>query len=303
MVVITPAFRKTVTEIFQQTGEGWLSQLPDLINEIEAAWSLRVLDPFSLSINYVAPAILEDGQQAVLKLSVPVGEFFTELAALQAYDGHGMARLLLYDAEKGVMLLERLTPGQMLSEITDDEAATRIAAQVFRDLWRPAPAEHAFPTVAKWAKGFERMRKMFDGGSGPLPANLADRAEALFTELLQDESDPVLLHGDLHHFNILSAENGSSWKAIDPKGIVGEAMFEVSAFMLNPFLEMRPPEEFHHIFDRRYAIFSEMLGFDRQRMAAWCAARAVLANWWTVEDHGSLNALDFAIMEGLMDMV
>jgi len=41
----------------------------------------------------------------------------------------------------------------------------------------------------------------------------------------------VVLHGDLHHFNILSS--GDRWLAIDPKGIIGEPEFEPAAYLEN----------------------------------------------------------------------
>ena len=36
--------------------------------------------------------------------------------------------------------------------------------------------------------------------------------------------------------------------------------------------------------ERRFQIFSEVLGFDRDRMAAWAFAQAVLSAWWCLED-------------------
>ena len=71
------------------------------------------------------------------------------MQALRLYDGRGMVRLLDFDREQGIMLLERLKPGTPLLEV-NDERATSIAAQVMRRYWRPLPREHSFPTVARW---------------------------------------------------------------------------------------------------------------------------------------------------------
>jgi streptomycin 6-kinase len=40
------------------------------------------------------------------------------------------------------------------------------------------------------------------------------------------------------------------------------------------------------ILDRRIHLFSEILGFERDRIRAWGFAQAVLSAVWTVEDHG-----------------
>src|SRR5437016_8718272 len=93
-----------------------------------------------------------------------------------------------------------------LASLDHDEHATRVAAQIMRELWQPPPSNSAFPTTAQWADGLRRLRTRFDGGTGPFPRALVEIAELLFRELLASSEAPVLLHGDLHHFNILSSD-------------------------------------------------------------------------------------------------
>lgn len=213
----------------------------------------------------------------------------TEIEALLIYDGRGSARLLNVDQELGALLLERLDPGTPLADLADDEEATRIAAGVMRQLWRPVPAGHPFPTVGRWAKGMARLRQHYGGGTGPLPSALVDRAERLFAELLDTMEKPVLLHGDLHHWNILSARR-RPWLAIDPKGVVGEPAYEAGALLRNmaPHLLSQPQDARRalRLITRRAEILAEELGFDRARILGWGLAQAVLSAWWNIEDHG-----------------
>ena len=44
----------------------------------------------------------------------------------------------------------------------------------------------------------------------------------------------MLLHGDLHHENIVLDQN-RGYILIDPKGVVGDPVFELSRFILNEF--------------------------------------------------------------------
>ena len=127
----------------------------------------------------------------------------------------GAVKLLDADPDLGALVLERLKPGSSLADLPDDAQATSIAAGVIERLRRPAPDGHPFPTVAEWAAGLDTLRSWFDGGTGPLPAPLVERAEALFAELIATTGTPVLLHSDLHHENILAAER-EPWLAIDP---------------------------------------------------------------------------------------
>lgn len=280
------SFQQTTVGLYGERGADWLQHLPALIEACEARWSIAVEAPLpDLSYNYVAPARAVDGRALILKLGVPNPELWSEIDALRFYDGRGCARLLAWDLEEGALLLERLVPGRPLSALCaeDDEGATSIAAGVMRALWREAPPAHNFPTVERWADGFQRLRTRFDGGTGPLPEERVRQAEGLFADLLASPGEAVLLHGDLHHANILDA-GGGAWRAIDPKGVVGEPAYEVGALLRNPFpglLSWRQPER---ILARRLEQLAEELGLDCQRLAGWALAQAVLSAWWCIED-------------------
>ncbi|HKZ69989.1 MAG TPA: aminoglycoside phosphotransferase family protein [Anaerolineales bacterium] len=278
-------FRRTIIDLFNDRGREWLDNLPTIIADGERRWNLTALPPFDLTYNYVAPAVRADGTEVVLKLGVPDGALTDEMTALRLWDGHGIVQLLDCDPDRGIMLLERLTPGRPLITIEDDEEATRIFASVARQLWRPAPAVHNFDTPGSWAEGMKRLRKRFDGGTGPLQKNLVETAESLYAELLDSQSEPALIHGDLHHWNILSAGR-EPWLALDPKGIVGEPCYEVGAWLRNPVGAFFARPDLPRVFDRRVAILAEELGFDRQRIVGWGVAQAVLSAWWSIEDHG-----------------
>jgi streptomycin 6-kinase len=289
---LSAEFRQRQVDLFEAEGAGWLNQLPRLIADIEQRWSVQVQPPFpNLSYNYVAPAHLADGTAVVLKIGFPRLELHREIEALRFYDGQGMVRLLRAEPEQGIMLLERLQPGTPLIPLAlrDDAAATRRAAQVMQQLRHPAPADHSFPTVANWGRGFARLRAEFNGRTGPFPAKLVDTAEQLFTELLASAAAPVLLHGDLHHDNILQAGNRPTrqpWLAIDPKGVIGEPAYEVGALLRNPIphIFQESPDNLRRRQARRLDILAEMLTIDRQRLWGWSLAQAVLSAWWSYED-------------------
>lgn len=274
----------------------WLKGLPTVLADVSDRWSLSPGSPFpNLSHNFVLPAGRADGTQTVLKLSPPYDkEFLTEAAALAAFDGGGISRLLEFDPERGAMLLERLRPGVPLSAVEDDEAATRFAAGVMRKLRHVVPEDHAFPAVSDWARGFERLRRRYDGGTGPMPEDLVREAEALFADLLASQGETLLLHGDLHHDNVLSAGR-EPWLAIDPKGVVGEAAYEPAALLHNPVEALDAPDP-GKLLERRIDVLSTELDLDRDRVRAWGFAQAVLAACWSLEDGGRVwdEALAFA---------
>jgi streptomycin 6-kinase len=127
-----------------------------------------------------------------------------------------------------------------------------------------------------------------------MPEDLVGEAETLFAELFASEGEKFLLHGDLHHGNILSAGDGS-WLAIDPKGVVGEAAYETAALLHNPVGALDGPDP-RGLLERRLDVLSGELGLDRDRIRVWGLAQAVLAAYWGLEDGGRVwgEALAFA---------
>ena len=286
-----------------EAGRAWIDRLPTLIAHYARRWSLTVQPAFAnLSYNYVAPATRADGSPAVLKIGVANdAEFGSEIAALRVFAGHGMVRLLEADPDQGVMLLERVQPGRPLTTEVNDAGATLIAATVMRDFWPPAPSGHAFPSVVDWGRGFQRLRARFDGGSGPIPERLAATAERLFGELTASAPPPVLLHGDLHHDNILAGPEGR-WTVIDPKGVTGEPAYELGAFLRNPGSLMSNPDP-RRVTERRIAIFSEVLRLDPQRILRWAMAQSVLSAWWAIEDNSDWLDLALAFADLFDDLL
>ena len=263
----------------------WLNRLPAKLDEYAERWSLRLGPPFDLSYNYVAPAIRSDGSEAVLKLGIPNRELLSEIHALQAYNGRGIVKLLEADFGNYVFLLERLRPGETLVSLKDDDRRTRIAAQVMRNLWAPVGDDRPLLTVESWTAGFKELRPYYNGSTGQFPAYLVDAAENIFADFIPSQGERVLLHGDLHHWNILSASR-QPWLALDPKGVMGEREYEVGALLRNPDLVSMDRSTLKALQARRIDILAEELGFDRQRMLGWGTAQAVLSAWWSVEDHG-----------------
>jgi streptomycin 6-kinase len=133
---------------------------------------------------------------------------------------------------------------------------------------------------------------MFNGGTGPLDERLVERTERSVKDLLAEDHMPVLMHGDFHHYNILSSERG--WLVIDPKGVIGPAAYEVGPLMINPW-ESLLERISNRLILRRVDILREHLGWERERILEWTLAHAVLSAWWGIEDNTGWDyALNFA---------
>ena len=289
--------RQTIERVHGERGREWLDKFPDLISECRERWSLNLDRPFAnLSYNFVLPATMPDRKKVVLKLGVPCPELTAETAALDLFAGVGAARLLAHDARRGVLLLERVLPGTPVCELVSEAEATRIAATLMRQLWRSPPANHNFPSLVIWFQAFAKLRNKFGGGSGPFPAKLFDQAEHTFAVLNASSDRSPVLHGDLHHANILFSEE-RGWLAIDPKGVCGDPGYEVGAFMLNRLPVNASESATIEVLAQRLSIFSAELGIDKERLRQWSLCQAVLSALWDFEDSADWRpTLSLALM-------
>lgn len=285
MTELPVEFQQRIRRVFKEPGAAWLARLPALVRACEDRWRLRIGEPFELSFHYVAPATMADGAQVVLKAGVPSPGFSQQVEALQLYGGRGMVRVIAAGPDAGVLLMERLDPGATIVDMPDDDA-TAIAAGVMRELQLPAPPDCGLPTLADWASALDRVRGHYGGGTGPIPERLYEMAQAYWREMLASSSAPIVLHGDLHHWNILRDER-RGYVAIDPHGVLGEPEYEVAAYLGNPNTRLHVFDDLAATMSRRLDIFAASLGYDRQRMLRWGIAFQVLSAWWSYEDGGN----------------
>lgn len=283
-VTVTPELserlKRTIVGVHRERGTEWIAGFGELLRYCEERWGVRWMEPYPPSYHFVAPVLLPDGTEAALKLGVPGKELLAEAETLRIYAGQGAARLLEADSERGILLLERLKPGRTLHSVPDDEEAVAIAAGIMRKIARPAPERGMFPSTADWAGGLGKLRLHFHGGTGPLPERIVERAEKLYASMHATVRQPLLLHGDLHHGNMLSAER-EPWLAIDPKGVIGEAEYGVVQFLLNHL----PEQNAGKVIERRVGQFAEELALDKSRIVSWTFCHTVLSAWWHIEDN------------------
>ncbi len=237
-----------------------------------------------------------ESQPVVLKVIKREGDEWRSGEILHAFDGKGVARV--YEHGPGAVLFERLRPGNSLAEIAlsgRDDEATDILATVIQQMSVPmsllsretSRASSRGVAVWDWGKAFERY---LAAGDAQVPKPLVASAQRLYLSLCASQREPRLLHGDLHHYNVLfDSERG--WLAIDPKGVVGEVEYEIGAMLRNP---IERPELFtsHATIERRIKQLTEKLSLDYQRVMAWGFAQAVLSAIWEIEDGFAVDAMN-----------
>lgn len=286
---------RTAPAVWGDVGRRWVGGLPSVVASVLADWDLVLGEPMPPSQHWVAAVTTGDGHPAVLKVGpVEPGHLPVEAEALRVFGGHGSVRLLREDRTRGALLLERASPGTSLESLVPatDEQATGALVDTMLALHRPAPTHCRLPPVLDQRADLDAHVRT----SGLLAARLVDRASHLFAELSSDASDPVVLHGDLHHGNVVRSQR-SPWLAIDPFGCVGDRGYEAGSMLFNPHPYDRDPGLLSLV-PARVEQLADGLDLPVERVVAWGFVKAVLSQVWTCEtvDAQVTRALDVAAL-------
>ena len=280
-----------VLAVYGERGAAWLAQLGSTIDACAVQWELAEGGaPFAgARASFVAPARRRDGAPLVLKIA-PAPEWAThEARALAHWAGEGAVRLEAADEGRGAILVERAVPGSSLarghadlSDAADDRGATSAAADVIARLrLATAPVPNgSLPDITTWTARLRGAESANEAAALAVPRR---EARAVATALLAASGPPVVLHGDLHHENVLASER-MPWLAADPKGVVGPAEAEASALLRNPRRVVLHHADRTKLLRDRVAILSDRLGDAPAMLAWWGFTLAVVAACRAAED-------------------
>lgn len=230
--------------------------------------------------NTLAPVRTGDGRAAMLKLIASDDEK-PGVAALRYFAGQGAAAL--YESDADAELMQRLAgPDLTALARADDERATHILCDVLEALHAPrrTPPPEGLHDLSRRFRALERAAARADL-SLRAQANLRAGWETA-AALLAAARAPRVLHGDMHHENVL-ADGDGGWRAIDPKGVWGDPGYDYANIFLNP---IAASEIAIARVAPRAAIVAARRGADPVDVLAWAEAHAMLSAAWTLEEGG-----------------
>lgn len=287
---------ENVTNIFGDQGLEWIKNLPNIIEALAEHWQLRQILPVdNMSYNYVAKAITSTNKLVVLKISCDKKSNNEEMQALRYFNGHASVRLLDHNEKYHAMLLDQAIPGTTLKSFypAQIEYVMDCYASTVNKLHRKKlPSKHNYRHISDWLKAIDRLT------TNQLPAGMLDRAIQIKNKLLSTIQQELFLHGDLHHDNLI--KNNDEWLTIDPKGIIGDAEFEIAAF------DFIHPSEFHlktgikNLFTKRIDILADKSKRNAARIKDWVFVRLILSAAWSIEDNCEIG-WDIELAKSLVD--
>ncbi|MGZ6019581.1 MAG: aminoglycoside phosphotransferase family protein [Phenylobacterium sp.] len=223
--------------------------------------------------NWLMP--VRQGPTAAM-LKIATSEHEHAGAALMAWlDGDGAARVLALEGDG--LLLERLPATRSLAHMArngEDDQAMRIICEVGNRLHAPraVPLPDRLIPLHRW---FRALAPAAAAHGGVFEVSL-EAATALFA----DPREVCLLHGDLHHENIVDG-GARGWLMIDPKGLLGERTYEYATTLCNPDAAMATsPGRLAH----QAGVIAQAAGLDRDRLLRWTLAHAGISAAWCMAD-------------------
>lgn len=243
----------------------WSLSRATLIAETPTSWVYRVEQ------NGRNPAVLK-------QLKPDSGDEEQRGSALLAwYGGEGAATV--FDAMGGVIFMEWLdgsTLGEAARTGRDEEAAIALAA-VVKSLHGAREADP--PPLLPLRQHYRALLEMPGSRWPAMSKDLLARAVGVAHKLFDKPAASLPLHGDLHHDNIISSPRG--WLAIDPRGLLGDPVYEVASSFLNPVDAPKLVTD-----PRRIVRFAELyetrLGYNRKRVLGYAASHAALSACWDI---------------------
>ena len=242
------------------------------------AWDLVADGTPNRTRSSVLLPVRREGRPAILKM--PLDEVERRGGRLMAWwAGDGAAPVLA--EQDGTVLLDRAEGGRSLAAMArqdEDNEACQILAEVAGRLHRTRLG--SAPELPKLVDCFRDLREIGADRGGILA-----QCAAMATALLADPQETTVLHGDLHHGNVLDFGDWG-WLAIDPKGIVGERGFDYAALFANPDLAdpTHPVATDPDRFARRLDVVAAAASLDRERLLRWVFAWSGLSTTWSLAD-------------------
>lgn len=226
------------------------------------------------------------GETVVLKVLSELGVHAEGDAprTLLAIDGRGAVKVLAH--KRDALLLEHCGGGDLLAgnaSFRDEDAVPIFCAVASKLQETPVLALPGLPSLSDRCRAIDKAIARLAADDRCMPS--FQRASALAQIRLKDAVEPVVLHGDLHHCNILRTKRAGAWEwvTIDPQPLIGDPAYELANSFGNPLthkdhvLDPTRPKRLAHA-------YASETGLDAQRLVDWAYIHCLISAAWSIED-------------------
>ncbi len=276
----------------QETYKEWMMKK---ITRLTHQWNVYVKYSYPSIANIVLKGIDQNGMSVILKIGNDSYESVQERWILTHSETKKYPRVLHCLEEENAYIMEAIEPGYSLKDIDKDEEETsKIVAELLIEHWKISAEKAPLIEIRK------RINALFIESSIKSPfvneqEEMIQQARHIALELLESNNDRYVLHGDLHHENILYSQS-SNWCMIDPKGVIGPREYDFATYLINQVDE----KNFTTQLTKRIKGIQLVIDLDPILLIKWAFVQSVLSICWKLEDHMEVLTLDWS--RGLLFM-
>ncbi len=211
-------------------------------------------------------------------------EIIREYSALEGMRGERCATV--YNCLSGeAIIIERIIPGNSLREELDLDKRIEAFCETFKAIHKIPKNEEIYYNYLIWLEN--AVDFCVNNGIDNELTEKIKIARDIGKELFDKYPERYLLHGDLHHDNILLKKDGK-YSIIDPKGVIGPRIFDIPRFVLNELDENLNKTGKEHIL----TVINKLtciLDYDESDIRKLFFMETMLANIWCVEDDEDID--------------
>lgn len=278
----------------------------------------------------VYSAVSEEFGPVILKVNRDTRQLGEEYEMLHKLNGNGCCKIYAFDEENGVLLEERFVPGTVLRE--EEFLAKRV--QVFKNIFsqiHQTADEHAEvqkykeqkrnaekhnpPQYLDWledvyrfcvervgcAECVDRAEHAVEHDVDESLMEMAKLARDACEEMFAKYPERILLHGDLHHDNILKKADGT-YGMIDPKGVIGPEILDIPRYIMNEIDTPHRESDEEHMKECVHMI-SRMFGYPLEDVVKVYFMEVILGNLWSLEDGDEINEEEVEIVRRIYQCI
>ena len=227
MIELSENYKNNIKSMFPALADAWLERIPSIVEKYSKELELSDIQlKGDLTYNVLLFAKSKKYGDVVLKIEIPFEEMtIRESKALELNNGNGACKCYFKNTPDGVILIERLKPGNSLNEEPSLEKRIEVFSKVSKLFNIEVDKECGLPT---YKSIFDRSYDLvFGDDKFEDIRQLVSYAKKEY-DLLNESSDgkTYLLHSDLYSDNIIMSPDG--YKAIDPHGFIGDSVFDTA---------------------------------------------------------------------------
>lgn len=283
-------------KIIKRFGSEFFTNVNGLLGSLTLRWDiyeLKLINSFSANLVFKGKSNIHG--LIVMKFVSTYEEFIYEANSLKYFNGCGTCKLIDVDFDNKVLLEEFIYPGEQLVLEKGIEKRLDVFCYLYHQLHKvnhkqldmldDINTELNYKTYKDWI--FRITNYMEQEKSWKEITLHMKRAKQLYIELSEEFTSVSLLHGDLHYYNILKGING--YKIIDPKGVIGNPIFDIPRYILNEFWDEGDKNKVDEKIEKVFKILSDRLNLSRLTLSKLLYIEGTMAICWCIEDGANIE--------------